>query len=56
MAANGTSSACKNGTNGVAQPLNRADELDDVSGKKLRCETSRMGLMLPSYSKLFNRS
>lgn len=31
MASNGTALPCQNGVNGVAEPLSRADEVDDVS-------------------------
>lgn len=32
MASNGTTLPSQKGANGVAKPLNRADEVDDVSG------------------------
>lgn len=59
MASNGNTLPSRKGVNGViAQPLNRADEVDDVSGG-LQCREHQKRsakLTLLSYLKLFNPS
>lgn len=51
MASNGISLPSRKGANGVTQLLNRADEVDDVSGDGLCRETSKWErkLILLSY-------